>query len=88
MAPALPVPDAAEPRAACGYGPATLPRADDYDLPRLAYLPDQLTCTFCHSTPQNLVPIFRDPDDVVFEVKSRMSRVPVFSHSPIFKDLS
>jgi len=51
----------------------------DYHLPRWTYLADQFPRTLCDPTPQNLVPIFRDPDDVVFEVKSRVCGMPVFS---------
>ena len=62
--------------------------ADDYHLPHLAHLANQVARTLCDPTSQNLVTIFRDPDDMVFQVKSRVRLVPIFSHPPIFKDLS
>jgi len=61
---------------------------DDHHFARLANLSDQVARTLCDAPSQNLIPLFRNPDDVIFEVKSRVRRVPVFSHSPIFKDLS
>jgi hypothetical protein len=52
----------------------------------LAYLSDQVARPLGNPPAQNLVPVFGNPDDMVFEVKSRMRSVPIFSH-PYFQGL-
>jgi hypothetical protein len=52
---------------------------DDH-VPRLADLSNQVARTLCYAAAQNLVPVFRDPDDMVFEIVCRVRAMPIFRH--------
>ena len=41
-----------------------------------------------HESPQNLAPVFRNPDDVVLKMAFRVRAMPVFRHPPILVELS
>lgn len=50
---------------------------------RLTTLSDQIPCPLRHPAPQHLVPIFRDPDQVILDVVDRVRPSPIFAHPPI-----
>jgi hypothetical protein len=49
----------------------------------LADLPQQVARTLCHPPPQDLVPIFRDPHEVILDIENRVRARPIFEHSSI-----
>jgi hypothetical protein len=58
---------------------------DDHHLACLAHLSDQVPRTLRDRTPQNLVPVFRIPDDLVFEVKSRVGAQKIALFRSLFR---
>jgi hypothetical protein len=60
----------------------------DYHISCLAHLPYQVARTLCNAAALNLVPVFRDSDDVVLEIERRVRAMPVFRHVSMVVELS
>ena len=54
----------------------------DYHVARLADLPNQVPRRLRYPAPQDLMPVFRTPDHVVFQVKNHVRTMPVVRHPP------
>jgi hypothetical protein len=49
----------------------------------LTNLPQQVARTLGYSPPQNLVPMFRDPHEVIFDIENRLGARAILDHFPI-----
>ena len=53
-----------------------------------SYIPHDLPKTQGNLAPQQLPPVLRDPDQMIFDVESGMSGAPVMFHAPFLLKLS
>ena len=53
-----------------------------------AYIPHDLPKSYCNLTSQQLLPVFRDPYQMIFDVESGMRCPSVMLHNPFLLKLS